>query len=284
MPRRHERISDSDVSRRWGRTPKIGLPDPNALEAGTYNVQITDDNLCIVDTAVVISEFAPFVLSLDAVTPACNKCRKWNDGKRSVCGTGNVTIDWGGLNPSAVPAGEYTVVATDGLACTATAPCCCALPIPEPFDLTGDTPVAQGDSAAYYYEYTLGSTYDWTFSGASARRCSAFSPSLCSGTAWEATRFVWLKPTKKDAVVNLFASPFSLRMTFGTSKSEMTKSSSPFFQIRLEVVHLALLSRMSEGYTIFDGRGAVIGKEFSPTSASLPSWLIGPAAHSRLCI
>ena len=39
--------------------------------------------------------------------------------------------------------------------------------IPEPLEMDGDWLVTQGDSAAYYYEYTLGSTYEWTFTGAS---------------------------------------------------------------------------------------------------------------------
>ena len=142
--------------------------DNNALEAGAYNVQITDNNLCSVDTFVVISEPAPFVLALSATVPDCNNSESGKIENEVFGGAGNVTIDWGDLNPNAVPAGEYTIVATDALDCVTSATV--VVPpaiIPEPLDLTGDMFVAQGDSAAYYYPYTLGSSYEWTFTGAS---------------------------------------------------------------------------------------------------------------------
>jgi hypothetical protein len=142
--------------------------DNNALEAGVYNVQITDNNLCSVDTFLVISEPAPFVLTLSATVPDCNNSESGKIESEVFGGAGVVTIEWGDLNLNAVPAGEYTILATDALGCGTSATV--VVPpaiIPEPLDLTGDTFVAQGDSAAYYYPYTLGSSYDWTYTGAS---------------------------------------------------------------------------------------------------------------------
>ena len=256
--------------------------DPNALEAGTYNVQITDDNLCIVDTAVVISEPAPFVLSLDAVTPACNNAESGMIESEVFGGTGNVTIDWGGLNPNAVPAGEYTVVATDGLACTATASV--VVPpavIPEPFDLTGDTFVAQGDSAAYYYEYTLGSTYDWTFSGASEEEVlSIFAISLL----WDSlgSHEVCVIETNQEGCsgepvcLTVFVEDDVWNIQERNDKELISVFPNPAF----EVVHLALpWSRMNEGYTIFDGRGAAIAQGILTDTAFaivVSDWPSGP--------
>ena len=89
-------------------------------------------------------------------------------------------MDWSGINPNAVPAGEYDVTAVDEQGCAANASI--VVPpavIPEQLDLTGDLFVAQGDSAAYYYEYSIGSSYEWTYTGATAEEVlSIFAISL----------------------------------------------------------------------------------------------------------
>ena len=51
--------------------------------------------------------------------------------------------------------------------------------IPENLELNGNASVAQGDSAAYYYEYTLGSNYTWTYTGAEEQQVfNSFAISL----------------------------------------------------------------------------------------------------------
>ena len=51
--------------------------------------------------------------------------------------------------------------------------------IPDPLVLNGNDAVVQGDSAAYYYEFTLGSDYAWTYTGAQAQQVfNSFAISL----------------------------------------------------------------------------------------------------------
>ena len=141
--------------------------DPENLAAGEYSVEVNDANLCSVEMDFIITEPAPFTMTLAATTP---ECMDPNSGALVADvngGSGEITIDWGGVDPNSLSAGTYEVVATDELGCQAMATGVVpSADIPDPLELTGDANVVQGDSAAYYYEYTLGSTYDWTFSGA----------------------------------------------------------------------------------------------------------------------
>ncbi|MDA0728992.1 MAG: T9SS type A sorting domain-containing protein [Bacteroidetes bacterium] len=141
--------------------------NPNALPAGSYNVEVTDANLCNVSLPFLITEPGPFNLELSATVPQCTDPNSGTIAADINGGSGNVTLDWGGINPNAVPAGTYTVLATDASGCQAQ-DIITVLPaiIPDPLELDGDFVVAQGDSAAYYYEYTQGSNYEWTYTGA----------------------------------------------------------------------------------------------------------------------
>ena len=89
-------------------------------------------------------------------------------------------MDWGGVDPDAAPAGEHTLVATDNAGCIASANVVVLeADIPDPLVLNGNDAVVQGDSAAYYYEFTLGSDYAWTYTGAQAQQVfNSFAISL----------------------------------------------------------------------------------------------------------
>ena len=93
---------------------------------------------------------------------------------------GTVNYNWGDANPDMVAAGEYTVVATDTSGCSAVASVMVyPADIPEDLELNGSASVIQGDSAAYYYEYTLGSNYKWTYTGAGEQQVfNSFAISL----------------------------------------------------------------------------------------------------------
>ena len=141
--------------------------NPEALPAGIYTVEVTDANLCSVDTTFTITEPSAFTLELESTVPDCNDPNSGTITADANGGTGNVTLDWGGISPTAVMAGSYTVTATDASGCQATASV--VVPpadIPAPLELDGNTFVQQGESAPYYYEFTLGSTYEWTYTGA----------------------------------------------------------------------------------------------------------------------
>ena len=154
--------------------------DPTALPAGQYVVQISDANLCQIQTEIIISQPPPFTLQLLPTTPNCLDPQSGSIEAIVNGGSGNICLDWSGINPNAVPAGEYDVTAVDNQGCVANASI--VVPpavIPEQLDLTGDLFVAQGESAAYYYEYSIGSSYEWTYTGATAEEVlSIFAISL----------------------------------------------------------------------------------------------------------
>ena len=70
--------------------------------------------------------------------------------------------------------------------------------IPEPLELEGDVEVVQGDSAAYYYEYTLGSTYEWSYSGALEEQALA---SFAISVLWDTTGYVCVQETNQEGCV-----------------------------------------------------------------------------------
>jgi len=177
--------------------------NPAALSAGSYVVEVTDANLCSVEMAFTVTEPSAFTLDLEATVPECTDPLSGTVDADVNGGSGNVTLDWGGINPNAVEAGTYTVVATDALGCEATATV--VVPpadIPEPLELNGDWDVVQGDSAAYYYEYTLGSTYEWTYTGATEQQVlTIFAISL----QWDSigTQQVCVTETNQDGCIGL---------------------------------------------------------------------------------
>lgn len=141
--------------------------NPAALPAGFYTVEVTDANLCNVSLPFLITEPGPFNIELTATIPECTDPNSGTIVADVNGGNGNVTLDWGGIDPNAVAAGTYIVTATDATGCEAE-DIVTVLPaeIPEPLELDGDFVVVQGDSAAYYYEFTQGSIYEWSYTGA----------------------------------------------------------------------------------------------------------------------
>ena len=149
--------------------------NPSALPAGVYSVEVLDANLCseVIDN-VLITEPALFTLSLSSTIPECNDPQSGTIVPEINGGNGDVTIDWGGVNPNAVTAGTYTASAIDESGCEASATVVVEpADVPDPLELDGDWEVVQGDSAAYYYEYTLGSTYEWSYTGATEQEVLA---------------------------------------------------------------------------------------------------------------
>ena len=174
--------------------------NPASLPAGQYSVQVLDANLCsVVIDDILITQPAPFSIELEAIIPECNDPQSGQIVPDVNGGTGNVSIDWDGINPNAVAAGTYTAVATDEAGCVAYAEVTVApAEIPESLELNGDTEVVQGDSAAYYYEYTLGSTYEWWYSGALEEQELA---SFAISVLWDTTGFVCVQETNQEGCV-----------------------------------------------------------------------------------
>lgn len=95
------------------------------LCAGSYSVQITDNNGCTISDSTTVAEPAPLVVSATPVDAHCNQ----SDGSASassIGGTGAAAYTWlpgnsTGSNLPNIPAGTYSVVATDANGCTDTA-------------------------------------------------------------------------------------------------------------------------------------------------------------------
>ncbi|OUU18875.1 MAG: hypothetical protein CBC05_01005 [Crocinitomicaceae bacterium TMED45] len=174
--------------------------NPASLPAGEYSVQVLDANLCsVLIDEILITQPAPFSMDLQAIIPECSDPESGQIVPDVNGGTGNVSIDWNGINPNAVAAGTYNAVATDEAGCVAYAEVTVALAeIPESLELNGDTEVVQGDSAAYYYEYTLGSTYEWWYSGALEEQALA---SFAISVLWDTTGFVCVQETNLEGCV-----------------------------------------------------------------------------------
>ncbi|MFN8155479.1 MAG: gliding motility-associated C-terminal domain-containing protein [Bacteroidia bacterium] len=95
------------------------------LAAGTYTVQVTDNNGCTSNAAVTINSPAAFTSNMTTTPSTCNGS---NNGTASVLvsgGTGGYTYVWSpagaGSNPTGLAAGNYTVTVTDNRGCTTTA-------------------------------------------------------------------------------------------------------------------------------------------------------------------
>jgi hypothetical protein len=154
--------------------------NPEALGTGTYGIEVSDANLCQAVLSVFVSEPAPFEVTLTATTPLCTDPFSGTLSPTFTGGVEPISLDWGGVDPDAAAAGEYTLVATDDDGCNASANVVVLeADIPAPLVLYGDGTVVQGDSAAYYYDFTLGSDYDWSYTGAQAQQVfNSFAISL----------------------------------------------------------------------------------------------------------
>jgi hypothetical protein len=89
----------------------------SGLEAGTYQVTVTDANNCVSTAMVTLEDPAPFLLTLSATDPSCTGVI---DGQLSVTaegGSGNFTYAWNNgattNSLSDLPPGDYVLTVTD---------------------------------------------------------------------------------------------------------------------------------------------------------------------------
>lgn len=91
--------------------------DPNNVPPGNYSAIIHDNTNCQKTIEYSINEPPPLVINLTTTNVTCPG---GNDGTAMAAafgGTGNVSVDWNGLNTNALPAGSYTVEAGDQNSC-----------------------------------------------------------------------------------------------------------------------------------------------------------------------
>ncbi|MFN3556885.1 MAG: choice-of-anchor L domain-containing protein [Bacteroidales bacterium] len=97
---------------------KVGGATYTGMLPGTYYVVVTDANGCVTIVEVTIEEPAPLVVVAETEDAACFG----ETGTASLTITGGTEpyqVDWAGLDPMAIPAGEHTVVVTDANGCIA---------------------------------------------------------------------------------------------------------------------------------------------------------------------
>ncbi len=107
----------------WDHAPMLNAADATGLNAGSYNVMITDPSGCSIGLSAVVG--APALLAVADITATNESCAGMGDGSVSVTvagGTGPYSYLWSnGANTStiSVGAGTYSVVVTDANGCTA---------------------------------------------------------------------------------------------------------------------------------------------------------------------
>lgn len=95
------------------------------LPIGTYNVIITDDNLCVANASVTITEPSPINISVDIEDAACFGTSSAEITANVTGGTTPYTYAWNpgnltGQTVSNITAGTYSVTVTDANNCTGT--------------------------------------------------------------------------------------------------------------------------------------------------------------------
>ena len=178
----------------------LGGYNPEALPAGMYEVTVFDANGCSVTLdSMLITQPGPFGLSLEAFAPECTDDQSGIIDATINGGVGEVTLEWGNVNPNAVAAGTYSIQAIDEAGCLASATA--VVPpadIPESYDISGITSLIEGESAAYYYEFTQGSTYEWTLNGATSLQ---MDNSFAISVVWDSSGTVCVQETNTDGCV-----------------------------------------------------------------------------------
>ena len=178
-----------------------GNLDSDNLPAGEYEVTVSDDNLCSTVLTFTINAPPALQLSLESTLPECTVPNSGTITANAAGGTGELDIDFGNIDNLAVEAGDYTVIVTDENGCTISDDITIAPAIiPIEGDLDGDTEVMLGDSSVYEYEFTTGSTYEWTFLGADSLVVSdIFAISLLWSTEGEG--FVCVQETNSSGCI-----------------------------------------------------------------------------------
>ena len=179
----------------WGNLDSENLP------AGDYEVTVSDDNLCSTVLTFTINAPPALQLSLESTLPECTVPQSGIITATAAGGTGELNIDYGNIDPLAVEAGDYTVTVTDENGCMISDDITVySAIIPIEGDLDGNTEVMLGDSSVYEYEFTPGSTYEWTFMGADSLVVSdIFAISLLWSTEGEG--FVCVQETNSSGCI-----------------------------------------------------------------------------------
>lgn len=103
----------SPYSENWGGE------NPNSLGAGTFPVTVTDNNSCVYNTSVTITQPNAISATETVTHVTCNNGTNGTAFLNISGGTSPYSENWQGENNTALGAGTYTVIITDDNNCTA---------------------------------------------------------------------------------------------------------------------------------------------------------------------
>ncbi|WP_258540802.1 T9SS type B sorting domain-containing protein [Parvicella tangerina] len=165
------------------------------LSAGTYTLDVTDNNGCTVSESVTIGEPSAISITPSATDALCNGSNDGEVDATATGGTGALTFEWfdGGTsigttaNVAGLPAGTYDVVVTDANSCSETS----SINVNEPtaINLTPSSvnsncgqPDGEVSVTATGGTLTSGYTYAWVDASSNPAGSSATVSNLLAGT------------------------------------------------------------------------------------------------------
>lgn len=127
-------------------TPSGTVEDPSGLAAGTYGMTVTDANGCTATLSATLNN--PALLTSAIVSTVDVSCNGFSDGSITTTvsgGTGTIDYLWntGGTvpSPSGIPAGTYSMTATDDNGCITTLSATVNEPSPLSLNITSPDPI-----------------------------------------------------------------------------------------------------------------------------------------------
>lgn len=92
--------------------------NPNALASGTYEAIITDENECELTFNLLVESPEPIGADISLTHVTCNGMQDGTATVEPTGGTGELTLEWFGLNPLTLEAGVYVVSILDENECS----------------------------------------------------------------------------------------------------------------------------------------------------------------------
>ncbi|OFY70837.1 MAG: hypothetical protein A3G23_11995 [Bacteroidetes bacterium RIFCSPLOWO2_12_FULL_37_12] len=155
------------------------------LSAGTYNVTVTDANLCNFNTSVTLSDPTALSASTSGTNPNCNSSSNGSATATPSGGASPYIFQWSNVQVTAsavnLGAGTYFVTVTDVMSCTASSSITLTAPSAVIVTATGTDPVCNGGSTGSATASVSGGTPGYTFLWSGSQTTSTIS-SLSAGT------------------------------------------------------------------------------------------------------
>ena len=231
------------------------VANPQNLAAGTYDLIVTDQLGCTIDTSITLTTpDGPVLDGISAVDVGCFGESTGSIDLQVSGGQAPYVFDWTGTaydgqeDPSGVPAGTYDVTITDANNCSAVS----SITVDEPAELTTTT-----------------TTTDVLCSGESSGSATA----LPSGGVGGYT-YLWCDGQTSDVATNLPAGPCALTITDGNGCeliASVTVSEPPVLTASLASITPADCNAQSTGSIEITAAGGVGGYTYAWTGGAAPT-------------